>query len=204
MKKILFALIAVMALIGTVFAEPRVAVSQSPIVNCYADGCSVVVNLKNTGSDMPSFWLIELQPRPEGQLPLSISVQQTCDAAYPQNVHREFYLAGGESEAVSLSTKLTPGDYDLYLLPRDRCWNWFQNNNIVPIYKSLLSSETWGSYYKIGTFHVGGTATTQATTTTHSHITTTTQGNGGNQNDNTTAFLVIGVGLVGVYLITKK
>lgn len=205
MKK-LFGLLALLMLMSVAYAEPHVGKENGPIVNCFADGCTVSVTLRNTGTDMDRAWIMELQPRPMGVGPLSISQQNTCDQLHPENVHREFYISAGDSETITLSTKVNPGDYDLYLLPRDRCWAWFQGNSIVPIYKSPYSSETWGSYYLIGTFHVGGTqqTTTSTTTTTLSTTTTTPGGSGGNNGGIPNTVIILIVVAVGIYLVVKK
>jgi len=89
-----------------------------------------------------------MQVRPKGESPLSSafsSVQQVCDADYPNNVHREFNLDSGESASTVLSTSVSePGEYDVFVLTRSQCAPG--NERVEPYPNSV----------KAGTVSVGG------------------------------------------------
>lgn len=84
------------------------------------------VKMKNTGSSMETPYILEMQVRPKGQLPLSIvGLQETCDPNHPENPHRNFKLGSGEEKVLQLTTgkKMDPGWYTIYLLTRTKCYN---------------------------------------------------------------------------------
>lgn len=69
--------------------------------------------------------IVEMQVRPEGEVPLAFSsTQEVCDENYPENVHKEFLLESGETASTTLSTDVVsePGTYDVYVLTRNGCY----------------------------------------------------------------------------------
>lgn len=88
------------------------------------------VSLTNTGgADMSEADIIEMQVRPKGSGLLSAltwtSPQKTCDPSHPENVHKEFQIASGESQNIQLEvdkSHLEAGQrYDVWLVTRQGC-----------------------------------------------------------------------------------
>ncbi len=83
------------------------------------------VTLKNTGDNMNNAYIIEMQVRPKGTLPLSVvGATSTCDPEHPENVHRTFKLNKDETVQISLVTgkAMSPGWYTIYLATRTKCY----------------------------------------------------------------------------------
>jgi hypothetical protein len=138
-----------LALVGAAAAEPSIVEYDNPKVVVSGNTVYVTLYLTNEGSLMTSLYIVELQPRPAGQLPLTaVSEQSTCDPTMPNNVHRSFKLESGESRSLTLSTSLgKAGKYDLYVLGRTKCWAEQPQGNAV--------IGPWGSWRNIKTVDIG-------------------------------------------------
>ena len=92
------------------------------IVNKQVQGAFPITN---TGGDMTTDYIIEMQVVPEGTSPQAvIGDQSTCNPTYPNNVHRSFRLARQETVTFGLATPaLTNGLYDIYVTTATKCWN---------------------------------------------------------------------------------
>lgn len=78
--------------------------------------------------DMEKTHIVEMQVVPAGTGLLSVtssSRQKTCDADYPQNVHKEYQIAQGETLDITLQTSLDNLDegekYDVWIVTRQEC-----------------------------------------------------------------------------------
>ena len=84
------------------------------------------VGLQNTGDDMKDTYILEIQVRPEGSLPLAfIGDQEACDSSHPENVHKQFMLSSGESEVIEFiipESTVGEGTFDVYALTRHKCY----------------------------------------------------------------------------------
>ena len=104
--------------------------------------------IKNSGADMVDTYILEMQVRPKGLLPLAfVSDQLACDSDHPENVHKEFRLSAGEQETIELEvseTVLDEGEYDVYFMTRHKCFKDLTQEQIdnydsyqrVPPYKN--------------------------------------------------------------------
>ena len=101
---------------------PNIQFIDLPQVSVDGNKITTRMRIKNIGGDMPKMWLIEMQPRPKGQLPLTIFPQNVCDANFPENVHQKFQLRAGEEDNIALSGTVRNGEYDIYLVSRDKCY----------------------------------------------------------------------------------
>ena len=111
------------------------------------------LNTDNPGAT----WLIEMQVRPKGQVPLTVYPQQVCDSTHPENVHIRFNLASGQSANIELRSSVVDGAYDVYLISRNKCWAQYPVGNI-PV-------SPFPNFIFQGTFNVGGIVTPPPTTT---------------------------------------
>src|SRR3990167_7115563 len=90
--------LVLLAFVSVAFAEPVIQLMSDPNVFINSNGqVRADLILKNIGSTMTSNWIIEMQVRPQGQPPLSVSDSQfTCNPAYPYNVHKRYFFSAGE------------------------------------------------------------------------------------------------------------
>lgn len=126
--------------------SPSVEQVSKPQLSYENGNVKTKVSFKNTGGGMSESHIVEMQVRPKGERPLAFSsTQQVCDTEYPNNVHKEFNLDGGESASTTLSTSVSEaGEYDVFLLTRDQC---APGNERVDPYPNSV---------KAGTVSVGG------------------------------------------------
>jgi len=105
--------------------QPNIVVDGDRTLTVSGRTITMQFNIKNTGASMTSDWIIEMQPRPYGLLPMSVvNTNELCNADYPENVHVNFRLVSGEINTVTLiSTVPQDGKYDIYLLSRDKCYS---------------------------------------------------------------------------------
>jgi len=108
---------------------------------------SATVRFENQGgADMSESRIVEMQIRPkDGNLLSFVSNNKVCDSDTPENVHKEFLLDAGESEAITLSTdnlgNLEEGkEYDIRVLTRQGC---YPNNDAV---EPIPTDYTAGSF----------------------------------------------------------
>jgi len=139
MKKTMI-FVALLALITAAAAEPTIQEYQSPSVKVSGNTLTVQLFIKNVGSAMTTPYLVEIQPRPQGSLPLSVTAQDVCDPTIPTSVHVQYLLGAGEQGIITLTTPLPPGTYDVYVLGRSKCYNTPPVGNVV--------QGPWG-YYKL-------------------------------------------------------
>ena len=92
-------------------------------VNVVGSKITSRVGIRNEGQSMTSGNILEMQVRPNGSPALSIiGGQKTCDPTQPNNVHKTFIIANGQTETIELtSTDLPQGLYDVYLFTRSKC-----------------------------------------------------------------------------------
>jgi len=74
---------------------------------------------------MDSNWIIEIQPQYQSGLQSAfVGEQKTCDASSPQNVHKEFKLAAGETATIILEAPIgETGKYDIKGLVSNGCYS---------------------------------------------------------------------------------
>lgn len=104
--------------------------STEPRIFAWAQRVSVDGNvvrgwmgLQNNGGSMTKNYLVEMQVRPKGGQPLAwVGAQATCDASTPENVHKAFSLAAGESQEITLESVVKAGDYDVWFVTVDKCY----------------------------------------------------------------------------------
>ena len=112
-----------------------------------ADKVSATVRFENEGgADMSESRIVEMQIRPkDGNLLSFVSNNKVCDSDTPENIHKEFLVDAGESEAITLSTdnlgNLEKGkEYDIRVLTRQGC---YPNNDAV---EPIPTDYTAGSF----------------------------------------------------------
>ena len=162
-------IIAFFLLSSIAFAAPNIVATN---INTRVDESQLVykqiittMTITNNGDSMTELntdnpgatWLIEMQVRPKGQLPLTVYPQQVCDSTHPENVHIRFNLASGQSANIELRSSVIDGAYDVYLISRNKCWNTYPQGNI-PV-------SPFPNFVYQGTFNVGGVTTPPPTTT---------------------------------------
>lgn len=122
-QKIMILTLFLILLSASVFASPNIVAGQ---VTYETSDKNIIVTipLENKGDDMNVSNIIEMQPRPDGFLPLAlVSLQKTCDATTPYNVHKEYKLAKGETVNIYMTTTMSDyGIYDVFLMTRTGCW----------------------------------------------------------------------------------
>jgi len=121
---------------GKAQTSTQISVTKQPETKVVGNQIITTLSIKNTGTNMASPWLIEQQPRPKGQLPLQIYSQEVCDPTnHPENVNVRFQLQSNEENTVTLTSTVSDGCYDVYLLSRDKCCNEVPvGNTRVPPY----------------------------------------------------------------------
>ncbi len=131
---------------GAPSQEPKIQEYSLPEVTVVGRKIVGKVFFKNVGGQMTESYLVEMQPRPHGELPLSwISEPKVCDASHPENVHKDFVIDPGDQRIITLETpNLEDGAYDVYFLTRDKCW-YLGNKRVEPYYYSFMA----------GTFTIG-------------------------------------------------
>ena len=113
---------------GSTTEEPFLTISQQPSVTVSGTQVRTTVGFRNEGGDVPQEWTVEMQVQPKGGGLLSFaSVDQTeelCDPTHPENVHKDFSLAAGQSGTLDLTTSVEAGEkYDVYLVTGTGCAN---------------------------------------------------------------------------------
>ena len=111
-------------------SSPNVIATQYPTATVSGKQITVAFKLKNTGTDMATTWLVEMQPRPHGLLPMRFYPQEVCDATHPENVHVDFQLASGEENTITLTSTVSDGIYDVWMLTGDKCWSVAPTGNV--------------------------------------------------------------------------
>lgn len=112
---------------------------REPQVSVTDDGFTGRVFIENTGDEvMAESYIVEMQVRPSGRLPLSVPTagQSVCDPAYPENVYNEIpRLDPGESTSITLRStqNLAPNtEYTVYFLTRTECAGSDGNERVGP------------------------------------------------------------------------
>ena len=152
-KIMVFALFSLLLLSSSVLAAPNIVASN---VKTGVSGNNIIttMTITNTGDHMlpistgttSGTWLIEMQVRPKGLLPLYVFPQNVCDITHPENVHIKFALATGMTENIALQSSNLPfGEYDVYLISRDKCHAAFpEGNKPVPPFPNFVFQGTFG------------------------------------------------------------
>lgn len=69
----------------------------------------VDLTIKNTGADMPDYWIIEIEPKYQGRS-AKVLAQSACDPENPQIVHIAYKLNSGESTNLNFKVPIINGD----------------------------------------------------------------------------------------------
>jgi len=151
MKKVLSLtlILAFLVMPFVVSAAPSLVEYSSPTVTVTGNEIMVKAHLKNVGTEMTESWLLELQPRPSSLLSW-IGGQETCDSSHPENVHKDFQLSSGGIAHITLTSTVSDGLYDVFLVMTDSCCNTNPDCQAKEPYG-------WGEF--LGTYAVGGACT---------------------------------------------
>jgi len=104
--------------------EPKVSTYRETDVDSGEEQVEATVYLENTGSDMTSDWIVEMQPVQQEALSFLSFVgrQSTCDSENPQNVNKPFSLDSGDRESITLrSDGLEAGTYAIKMVSTTGC-----------------------------------------------------------------------------------
>ena len=117
-----------MVMSASALADPYILLQGNPNVrvDLFSNVITADITIYNSGSDMTSPWIIEMQPVPHGQQPASVTgvyPQATCDTNTPQNVHEAYALLHGQTATIHLTSSPGPGTWDVYLFSRNGCAN---------------------------------------------------------------------------------
>jgi len=153
--KIWLVVLVLLVFVSVAFAQ-TIQVTGGPTVFVDSNGqVRADMLLKNVGSTMTSNWIIEMQVRPTGAGPLSVSDQTfMCNPAYPANVHKRYFLTSGEQNSMSLTAGVSPGTYDVFIFSRTGCGG-------TPTTPFATGPNDWsGRYSRYGLVVGGSTPTT--------------------------------------------
>ncbi len=131
-------------------------------LQAYVSGYTVNAefDVRNWGASMPlnDGWLIEMQPRPQGMLPLGVYDYYqniACDDNHPENVHTVYNLQAGEQAHFKLTASRPVGVYDVYLCSANVCWAMSRDgNNGNTFFPELIRTPPYSTCQKVGTVTV--------------------------------------------------